>query len=76
MNNNGRCFDCKYFANGQCRRRAPTVPLTVFHDRFPEVSPNGWCGEFESRLGCNTKDRQSKPFDIDQYYRPGNANDV
>ena len=51
-----RCDQCKYMAKvmgepmGQCRRYPPDVTPGGF-TKFPPVSCNQWCGEFECGEG-------------------------
>lgn len=55
------CGNCKFHKNHnewftECRRHAPTVHLMGdgketngphYHSKFPEVSRNNWCGDYE-----------------------------
>ena len=58
------CVVCRFFSpeteqrsRNECRRHSPEARRTERgrHDQhaigiWPAVSPNGWCGEFQSRL--------------------------
>lgn len=50
------CVDCRFYRiKGQkCQRYPPVVVYDVaslnFSQAFPFAAPDGWCGEFSSRL--------------------------
>lgn len=51
------CCNCKYYINGDCRRRAPQIINEILSDKtthmscqFPYVDPNQWCGEYQPKI--------------------------
>ena len=53
------CWNCRYFyadcdvrsphGAGECRRNSPSVhPTRILDKRWPYMSGNDWCGDFEA----------------------------
>lgn len=53
-----QCSNCRYYTavpkkydnpeHGLCRKYPPVGCLADIHNRFPEVWPNEWCGEYQT----------------------------
>ena len=40
------CCNCRFYRNGECRRRAP---VEKWGGSWPQPMSNDWCGEWEAR---------------------------